>query len=165
MAEPNTYRQLEGLINYAEINTDEAPRVAKEPDNPSDAGYSTLETKKIFDNYPDWLADKVEKLQLAAAMIKDILAEDLQRRVIERLDENLFVEDIGLGDVENTSDADKPVSNDQKKAIDAAKKEAVEEALSKISVIEGPQGPQGEKGEKGDRGDQGDQGIQGIQGL
>ncbi len=136
------------------------------PDNPSDAGITAEQLKKVFDARSD-----NEIKEKHNALVEEVAAHESGENP-----HGITKETVGLSKVDNTSDADKPVSTAQREAIHKAKNEVLEE----ISVIEGPPGPQGpqgqtgpkgdkgdkgDKGERGDKGDKGEQGVQGPQGI
>lgn len=66
--------------------------------------------------------------------------EELEKKV-----SSVTAEDLGLGEVDNTADIDKPVSTAQQQAIDTAKSEAMEDMLTSEEIgqeIEGGENPE-----------------------
>ncbi len=79
-------------------------------------------------------------------------SDSFHRHITAQNPHGITQSDVGLSNIDNTADADKPVSTAQAQAIESAKAEAVSQALSKISVVEGPQGEKGDPGYTPQRG-------------
>lgn len=115
------------------------------PDNPSDAGYTAAQLKAVFD-----ARSNNELKNQHNALVDEVAAHESGSNP-----HKITKSTVGLGNVNNTSDANKPVSSAQRTAIDAAKREAISEALEQVSVIQGPQGEQGVAGADGADGEDG----------